>query len=143
MQQRGADDLFQPLDLLAEGRLSDEQPLRRVRERARVGDRGEVPQVPQLKTCRAALDGLSVSGSRSGVDPVSAGVILPTFIRLSLAAGPGPVSRRRPRAVPGELARMCSSASVRFDDAAAIPLVASRVLVALAGCLTVHGGQCR
>jgi hypothetical protein len=33
----------------------------------------------------------------------------------------------------GELARMCSSVSVRFYDDAAIPLVASRVLVVLAG----------
>ncbi len=29
--QQGADDLFQPLDLLAEGQLGDEQPLRGLR----------------------------------------------------------------------------------------------------------------
>jgi hypothetical protein len=52
VQQRGADHLFQPLDLLAEGRLGDEQALRGVREGARVGDGDEVPQVPQFKTLR-------------------------------------------------------------------------------------------
>jgi len=46
VQQRGADDLFQPLDLLAEGGLGDEQSLRGAGEGARVGDRGQVPQVP-------------------------------------------------------------------------------------------------
>ena len=50
VQQRRADELFQPPDLLAEGRLGDEQPLRGAGEGARLGDRDEIPQVPQLKT---------------------------------------------------------------------------------------------
>jgi hypothetical protein len=50
VQQRCADELFQPPDLLAEGRLGDEQPFRGAGEGARVGDRDEVPQVPQFKT---------------------------------------------------------------------------------------------
>jgi hypothetical protein len=58
--------------------------------------------------CVAAPDGLSASGSRSGVDPVSACVILITFIRPSPATSPGPVSQHRPQAVPGELVRMWS-----------------------------------
>jgi len=52
VQQWGADDLFQPVDLLAEGRLGDEQPLRGAGEGACVGDCDEVPQVPQLNTLR-------------------------------------------------------------------------------------------
>ena len=48
LQQRRADDLFQPPDLLAQGRLGDEHPLRGVSEAARVGDRDEVTQMPQL-----------------------------------------------------------------------------------------------
>jgi hypothetical protein len=52
VQQPGADDLFQPMDLLAEGRLGDEQPLGGAGEGACVGDRDEVPQVPQLNTLR-------------------------------------------------------------------------------------------
>jgi hypothetical protein len=52
VQQSGAEDLFQPPDLLAESGLGDEQPFRGVGEGARVGDRGEVPQVPQFKTLR-------------------------------------------------------------------------------------------
>jgi hypothetical protein len=51
-QQRRADELFQPPDLLAEGRLGDEQLFRSAGEGARVGDGHEVPQVPQLKTLR-------------------------------------------------------------------------------------------
>jgi hypothetical protein len=52
VQQPGAEDLFQLPDLLAEGWLGDEQPLRGAGEGARVGDGREVPQVPQLKTLR-------------------------------------------------------------------------------------------
>ena len=52
VQQRRAEDLFQPPDLLAEGRLGDEQPFRGAGEGARIGDRYEVPQVPQFKTLR-------------------------------------------------------------------------------------------
>jgi hypothetical protein len=46
LQQRRADDLFQPPDLLAQGRLGDEHLFYGAGEGARVGDRGEVPQVP-------------------------------------------------------------------------------------------------
>ena len=49
VQQRRADDLFQPPDLLAERRLGDEQPLCGVGEGARLGDRDEIPQMPQFK----------------------------------------------------------------------------------------------
>ena len=52
VQQPGADELFQPPDLLAERGLGDEQPLRGAGEGARLGDRDEVPQMPQLKTLR-------------------------------------------------------------------------------------------
>ena len=52
VQQRRADDLFQPPDLLAEGRLGDEQPFRGAGEGARVGDCDEIPQVPQFETLR-------------------------------------------------------------------------------------------
>jgi hypothetical protein len=52
VQQGGAGDLFQPMDLLAEVRLGDEQPLRSAGEGACVRYRGEVPQVPQLNTLR-------------------------------------------------------------------------------------------
>jgi hypothetical protein len=46
LQQRGADDLFQPPDLLAQGGLGDEHSLRGVREGARVGQSYEVALVP-------------------------------------------------------------------------------------------------
>jgi hypothetical protein len=46
LQQRGADDLFQPPDLLAQGGLGDEYLLRGAGEAARVGERYEVPQMP-------------------------------------------------------------------------------------------------
>ena len=46
LQQRGADDFFQPPDLLAQGGLGDEHPLRGVREAARVSEGYEVTQVP-------------------------------------------------------------------------------------------------
>jgi len=49
LQQWGADDLFQPPDLLAQGWLGDEHPLRGVREAACVSEGYEVTQVPQLK----------------------------------------------------------------------------------------------
>ena len=52
VQQPGADELFQPPDLLAERGLRDVQPLRGAGEGARLGDRGEIPQVPQFKTVR-------------------------------------------------------------------------------------------
>jgi transposase InsO family protein len=51
-QQRRAEDLFQPPDLLAEARLGDEQPFRGAGEGARLGDRDEIPQMPQLQTLR-------------------------------------------------------------------------------------------
>ena len=47
-QQRGAHHLLQPPDLLAQRRLGDEDPLRRPRERAGIGDRHQVAQMPQL-----------------------------------------------------------------------------------------------
>jgi hypothetical protein len=52
VQQRRAYDLFQAPDLLAQGGLGDEDPLRGVREAARIGDRHEVAQMPQFKTLR-------------------------------------------------------------------------------------------
>ena len=52
VQQRRADDLFQPPDLLAQGWLGDEHPLRGVSEAACIGDRGEVTQVAQLDCLR-------------------------------------------------------------------------------------------
>jgi hypothetical protein len=52
LQQRSADDLFQPPDLLAQGGLGDEHPLGGVRKAARVGQSYEVTQVPQLNTGR-------------------------------------------------------------------------------------------
>jgi hypothetical protein len=52
LQQRRADDLFQPPDLLAQGGLGDEHLLRRPGEAARVDERREVPQMPQFKTLR-------------------------------------------------------------------------------------------
>jgi hypothetical protein len=52
MQQLRADELLQPPDLLAQGRLGDEHPLRGVRETTRLGHRHEVPQMPQLNSLR-------------------------------------------------------------------------------------------
>jgi len=54
VQQLRADDLFEPPDLLAQGRLGDEHPLRGVGEAARVGERYEVTQMPQLNCQRGA-----------------------------------------------------------------------------------------
>jgi hypothetical protein len=50
VQQGRADHLLQPPYLLAERGLSDEHPLRRVRERACVSDCHQVPQMPELNT---------------------------------------------------------------------------------------------
>jgi hypothetical protein len=52
LQQRRAHDLLQPPDLLAQRRLGDEDPLRGVREAARVGQRHEVAQMPQFNALR-------------------------------------------------------------------------------------------
>jgi hypothetical protein len=46
VQKRGAHYLFQAPDLLAQGGLGDEDPLRGGREAARIGDRHEVAQMP-------------------------------------------------------------------------------------------------
>jgi hypothetical protein len=46
VQQRRAHDLFQAPDLLAQGGLGDEDPLRGAGEAARIGDRHEVAQMP-------------------------------------------------------------------------------------------------
>jgi hypothetical protein len=46
LQQRRADDVFQPPDLLAQGRLGDKHPLRGPGEAPRVGERHEVPEMP-------------------------------------------------------------------------------------------------
>ena len=53
LQQRRADDFFQPPDLLAQGRLGDEHPLRGVRE---AGERHEIPQMPQSGSRRRCRD---------------------------------------------------------------------------------------
>ena len=52
VQQLRADELLQPPDLLAQGRLGDEHTLRGVRETTRLGHRHEVPQMPQLNSLR-------------------------------------------------------------------------------------------
>lgn len=52
LQQLRADDLFESPDLLAQGRLGDEHLLRGVGETARVGERYEVTQMPQLNCQR-------------------------------------------------------------------------------------------
>jgi hypothetical protein len=51
-QQGRADELFQPPDLLAEGRLGDEHLFCGPGEGARLGDGHEIPQVPQLQSLR-------------------------------------------------------------------------------------------
>src|ERR1700749_3828074 len=48
MQELRADDLLQPPDLLAQRRLSDEYSLRGLGKAARIGERDEVAQMPQL-----------------------------------------------------------------------------------------------
>jgi hypothetical protein len=52
VQQLRADELLQPPDLLAQGRLGDEHPLRGVRETTRLRHRHEVPEMPQLNSLR-------------------------------------------------------------------------------------------
>jgi hypothetical protein len=48
VQQLRADDVLQAAQLLAQRRLCDEHPLCRFGERAGIGDRDEVTQMPQL-----------------------------------------------------------------------------------------------
>ena len=57
VQQLGADDLFQPPDLLAERGLRDVHPLRRMGEGARVGNRHEVAQMPEFHAGRGRATG--------------------------------------------------------------------------------------
>ena len=89
-----------------------------------------------------APDGPSACALRRGADPVSACVILVIFITSFTASGPGPVSQQP----PGFTWRTGSQVfvrSVHFDDAAAVPLIASRDSVALAGSLPAHGRRNR
>ena len=57
VQQRRADDLLQAPDLLAQRRLGDVHPLRRMGEGARVGNRHEVAQMPEFHAGRGRATG--------------------------------------------------------------------------------------
>ncbi len=52
LQQRGAHHFLEAANLLAERRLRDKHPLRRLRECAGIGHRDEITQVPELNAVR-------------------------------------------------------------------------------------------
>ena len=80
VQQRRADDLLQAPDLLAQRRLGDVHPLRRMGEGARVGDRHEVAQVPEFDAERARATGACLQ-DRAGHCQLLFGLCHPGHLR--------------------------------------------------------------
>jgi hypothetical protein len=82
VEQRSADHLLQPTDLLAQRWLRDEHRLRRMGERASIGDCHQIPQMPQL-------DAMMGVGRRSG-KPIGSGA-LAHYLSLAFRGGGQPL----------------------------------------------------